>query len=301
MAEAEQDTNVEASQAAKIVAKAREGPDLVLLRDRPDAAVSAESWKPFVEDVPRRSFAYVVPRESGALAPEDLERWFQALHPHKAGVGPGAWSDAHFRGRKLLRKTAWYVWPPCGCKYDYADTHQEVLSEPEMSEALEDISRHVFRACGVEDDPPNSVNLNFYPAGGGVGFHSDDEPLFDGLAREVAIISLSLSENGGADGLGSRWFEVRPKRAFGPQRCRPHAVELRHGDIMTMEGLFQLHYVHSAWPGDRDDVLEAPGRTAYGERVNLTWRWIVAHSEGCPCHAVSSANPRLGASLDDLT
>merc|ERR1719353_2550388 len=55
---------------------------------------------------------------------------------------------------------------------------------------------------------------------------------------------------------------------------------------MTMEGLFQLFYLHSVWPGDRDDVEvepHPPHRKAIGERINITWRWIKQHTAACPC------------------
>lgn len=247
------------------------------------------------------------------LSQGEMDDWFQELHPQSLGVGNGAWTDAFFKGQVLLRKTAWYVWPPCQCAYDYADTHQDIVSNPLMYNVIHKISQRIFEVCGVQDNPPNSVNLNFYPPGGGVGFHSDDEPLFDGLRREAAIISLSLAEVPNRQpaesfekselahkeahpgmhvldrtAIGSRWFEVRLKRAFGKDRD-VQAVELRHGDLMTMEGLFQLYYLHSAWPGDRNDTIEEAGRSAYGERINLTWRWIVQHMDGCPLSASENA------------
>ena len=102
------------------------------------------------------------------------------------------------------------------------------------------------------------------------------------MNQDIAIISLSLAEQTEDDSLGSRWFEVKLKRLRRGGDVK--AVELRRGDLMTMEGAFQQHYLHSAWPGDRDNILEAPGRSAFGERINLTWRWIVKHTPGCPAN-----------------
>lgn len=250
-----------------------------LLRDLPGAS---PQWESFIEDAERRSYSYVLRRECGTLASEDqLSAWFHALHPSSVGVGNGGWTAAYHRGDKLLRKTAWYVWPPCTCTYVYADTHQPPVCDPQMEKTIDAISQRVFEVCGVVDNPPDSVNLNFYPPGGGVGFHSDDEPLFDGLNREIAIISLSLSEPSSDRKLGSRWFEVRLKKGQRGKWGDVRAVELRRGDLMTMEGFFQLYYLHSAWPGDRLDVVEGPGRTAHGDRINLTWRWVVSHT--CDC------------------
>ncbi|CAJ1436739.1 unnamed protein product [Effrenium voratum] len=196
-------------------------------------ATLRQKWVPFVQDWPRQSFALVLPRESGALPEARLAEWFHRLHPQQ--LGQGGWSSAHHQGQELLRKTAWLVWPPCECAYDYSDTRQEAASNPEMRAILEEITKYVAAACGVEDNPPNSVNLNFYPPGGGVGFHADDEDLFDGLRQATRIISLSLAES---ETLGKRFFEVRLKRGGSVK-----AVELRHGDLMTMEGFFQKHYV----------------------------------------------------------
>jgi alkylated DNA repair dioxygenase AlkB len=47
----------------------------------------------------------------------------------------------------------------------------------------QELSPQVTAACGVEVSPPNSCNLNYYPPGGGVGFHADDEPLFGGKLK----------------------------------------------------------------------------------------------------------------------
>ena len=52
--------------------------------------------------------------------------------------------------------------------------------------------------------------MNYYPAGAGIGMHSDDEFLFDGMRRYTTIVSLSLCADGGGTGggSGSRLFQV---------------------------------------------------------------------------------------------
>ena len=57
-----------------------------------------------------------------------------------------------------------------------------------------------------------------------------------------------------------------------------HEVILKHGDIITMEGMFQNHYYHSVWPGDSQEHMDDP--FVQGERINLTWRTIVQHLDG---------------------
>ena len=76
-----------------------------------------------------------------------------------------------------------------------------------MEDVLRAITSRVEEVCGLECGSLNSVNCNYYPVGVGIGFHSDDEYLFDGLNRDCLIVSLSL---GSADGC-ARKFQVRLK------------------------------------------------------------------------------------------
>lgn len=147
----------------------------------------------------------------------------------------------------------------------------------------------------------NSCNLNYYPQGGGVGFHADDEFLFDGLEQSVRIVSLSLAspinnsissekeeeEDNKQRSWGSRRFQIRKKEVDedGNSSNPKHNIEskikeitLRHGDLITMEGFFQKYYLHSIWPGDSKDHQNHPN--TQGERINLTWRTIVKHLDG---------------------
>lgn len=131
----------------------------------------------------------------------------------------GAWSTASYQGEILLRKTAWTTLrSSCTCEYGYSDTWQQRVTSVRMQQVLETITACVEKACGLEGaaegDGLNSVNLNYYPRGGGVGFHADDEFLFDGLERDAAIVSLSLCSGAGACAAGERRFEVRLKKAF---------------------------------------------------------------------------------------
>ena len=147
----------------------------------------------------------------------------------------------------------------------------------------------------------NCVNLNYYPEGGGVGFHADDEFLFDGLNRETRIISLSLcsppnASDNATDGnnanndWGARKFQVKRKGKKYASDIKE--IVLRHGDLMSMEGMFQKHYLHSVWPGDSKGHLDH--ELCQGERINLTWRTLVCHLDGsaefrgmvCPLHVL---------------
>jgi len=240
-----------------------------------------------------RSFSYVLRREHTGFTEDELERWWQTLHPDRLGVRTGSWTQAIPSGKgRRRRQTAWYVRAPCTCTYEYGRTHQPVVMDATFRATVEEITLRVAEILGVQ--PLNSVNLNFYEPGGGYAFHADDEALFDGMNRDARIISLSLAaaphDERPATALdatgakkrtqpGQRWFEVKRRRTWGAPQ---HAVELHRGDIMTMEGHFQRYFLHSVWPGDAH-LLSGKDRSAFGERVNLSWRSIVKHQSRCPC------------------
>eukprot|EP00392_Amoebophrya_sp_AT5.2_P007276 g7290.t1 len=307
------------------------------------------SWCPFVEDHGRRSYSYFA---QNAFSQAELETWFHELHPRTyygsdsdwivatesagAGAGPAgtplpvgeqeqtAWTDAYYKGRLLLRKTAWCVFEKdCVCEYGYSDTWQPQIRSEKMQRVLEKITRRVEEVCfgrgSAEVDHTsssssginfNAVNLNYYPRGGGVGFHADDEFLFDGLNRDTCIISLSLgavpterddtavlptspgvdetssSSSSSSRYYGARKFQIRlkkKKQKVFPAGQAGGGVEIADlvlfpGDLMTMEGEFQKHYLHSVWPGD--DPSQGEHELTQGERINLTWRKIVRHLDG---------------------
>ncbi|CAE7358240.1 Alkbh3 [Symbiodinium pilosum] len=115
--------------------------------------------------------------------------------------------------------------------------------------------------CGLAAQAswPNSCNLNLYQDGQhSVGWHADNEALFQGKYQDCRIISLSLGQ--------SRRFELMCGQDF-------HRLELSDGDLCTMEGMTQKWYKHR--------VPKESGRNV-GPRINLTWRWIVQHHD-CPC------------------
>lgn len=307
MVESMQDYDVSRQSAASVL-QTMEHRKLALVKE----TSSNKAWKPILEDHTRRSFSYILRQSDNTSIPaERLHSWFKQLHPDNYVVGGFgvstsstagtiSWTDAKDLGTPLLRKTAWCTLKEgCTCNYEYSDTSQGRVTDEKMMSVVKDITRSVVRVTGLEEGALNSANLNYYPAGAGVGFHADDEPIFDGLARDTAIVSLSLCEGDGKDGFGSRRFEVRLKRAFldgavrgeEPRNEEIVPVELRHGDIMTMEGLHQLFYLHSVWPGDVvARALETPledgvGHNVKGARINLTWRRIASHGDSCPFSA----------------
>eukprot|EP00933_Yihiella_yeosuensis_P001409 TRINITY_DN10229_c0_g1_i1.p1 TRINITY_DN10229_c0_g1~~TRINITY_DN10229_c0_g1_i1.p1 ORF type:complete len:434 (-),score=74.76 TRINITY_DN10229_c0_g1_i1:89-1390(-) len=196
-------------------------------------------WNYMVQDDQHRSFAAVGHR---AFDAETCRRWF------KEHLEKGTWNELP----DVPRKVAWYV------DEDFADTpyrysgleYPAVVFPPFMQEIREELCK----LCGIpEGQYPNSCNVNIYnDHTGEVGWHSDDEVLFQGIAGDTCILSLSLG--------AARDFCWR----FQGTTDEVGRVSLGDGDVMTMEGLFQKHYKHSVPVSD----------TPCGPRINMTFRWI---------------------------
>ena len=111
-----------------------------------------------------------------------------------------------------------------------------------MPSFLSRITQQVSSRCGLERIP-NAVNANLYRNGRDtVGWHADDELLFDSVERDSLVMSLSLGQQ--------RTFQLRPKEF-------PHEVTnvlLGNGDLCMMEGFAQKHYL-----GRSRDQCVAPG------------------------------------------
>ena len=92
-----------------------------------------------------------------------------------------------------------------------------------------------------------------------MAWHSDNESIFQGMNRNITIVSLSIGT--------SSLFEVR-RKASKPDRTITQ-VTLDAGDIVVMEGWFQKSWQHRLLR--QIDLYQA--------RVNLTWGWAVAGGE----------------------
>jgi alkylated DNA repair dioxygenase AlkB len=110
------------------------------------------------------------------------------------------------------------------------------------------------RLCGMLGIDFNSVLANRYRDGSdAMGWHSDDEPE---LGSQPVIASVSLG--------ATRRFSLKPRDGGSGQL----ALDLPHGSLLVMRGDTQAFYRH------------ALPRTArpVGERINLTFRWIMRSS-----------------------
>jgi len=235
----------------------RESVGLKLLGDvYADANPNGDSrWEYVLRDESRRCFA-------GVLRP-NLPR--SALQRFWDLVRDGATWDQPKRprtGELLPRKTDWMVADQCKCTYKYGGVEVDPTSG--FPDWMLELMETCMPLCGLKrrSSWPNCCNLNLYEDGGmSVGWHADDEQLFQGKERDCPIVSFSLGQG--------RTFMLRRNGAGEDER--PCKVELRDGDLMTMEGLTQKHYQHSV-----------PKEKASGPRINLTWRWIRQHQARCP-------------------
>ena len=104
------------------------------------------------------------------------------------------------------------------------------------------------------------MNANLYvDQNSKVGYHSDSEQIFQAEDFASNIISVSLG--------ATRCFSIRCKA----DENLWYDVDLAHGDILTMEGLFQKFWQHAL----------APSPTPCAPRINLTFRKLVQHRQYC--------------------
>ena len=176
----------------------------------------------------------------------------------------------HLRVRWISRgsyETAW-VTPghDCLCSYQYG--HGAAVRQ-RTNNAIWDgvvglwgsVAPFLSPWCGKKD-VPTWLNLNQYAGSGSlIRWHSDNEPLFGPQNAPKLIVSMSLGN--------SVEFKVRRGRG-----SVPSLITLDHGDLLIMDGLTQLEYVHCTASG-----LQGP-------RVNLTFRWIAQHIASCPLSGV---------------
>mmetsp|Transcript_138081 Transcript_138081/g.441148 ORF Transcript_138081/g.441148 Transcript_138081/m.441148 type:complete len:715 (-) Transcript_138081:89-2233(-) len=220
------------------------------------AAPANSAWTYPLCDLDRRSFVGHFP---GALSESTAQQFLRMVMD---GMDHLSWEKPTSGMGRISRGTKWMVSQGCRCSYQYGGT--TVLPVP-FPVWMHDLLKACMPACGLPDPVswPNSCNLNCYADGSdAIDWHADDEPLFQGRHQDCRIISLSLGE--------TRNFELRLAGLEGEEgeKCQ---LRLVGGDLCTMEGHIQRHYVHR--------VPKSVGKTRL--RVNLTWRWILAHEHRC--------------------
>lgn len=212
-------------------------------------------WRYPMRDEGRRSFAAFLPQ---ALNEEQCAKFFE-----EAREGTNWSSPVGTAGRAVPRKTAWLVRKGCECRYRYGGAEVAPQIYPKW---MQDLLAKVMPMCGLPKEAqwPDSCNMNHYVQGDmSVGWHGDDEQIFQGKFQDIRIISLSLGQKR-AFHLRTNWPDEHDVKVY--------SIFLGDGDVMTMEGMCQKHYQHR--------VPKEVG--IKGGRINLTWRWVAKHNPRCP-------------------
>ena len=174
-----------------------------------DAGVSLASWRPLTQD--------------------QVDHFFQLI------LHGTHWRQPTGPSGTIPRKTAWMAANGCHCIYRYGGVEVRPQAFPTwMAEVLEAYMPY----CGINDPTqwPDSCNVNLYENGAqSVGWHSDDEALFQGGQRDIRIVSLSLGQR--------RRFCL--KLNWPEEGERPvQKLLLDSGCLCTMEGMVQKHFAH---------------------------------------------------------
>ena len=152
----------------------------------------------------------------------------------------------------IPRRQVWYG--EKGAAFTYSGRRFEPV---EFTQSVFEIKRAVEQACSASF---NSVLMNHYRhESDSVGWHADDEPEF---GPEPSIASLSLG--------ATRRFQFKPKPHYYAQagwekRKRSLVFELRHGDLLLMNGGVQSNWLHAV-PKEKHRCEP---------RLNLTFRKVV--------------------------
>lgn len=215
---------------------------------------SSVKWTYPLKDESRRSYAAYLPSPFTA---EECQALF-----NKVKVGTN-WMRPEGHAGPIPRHTAWLVSAGCNCIYRYG---KSTVDPEEFPPWMMEVMQQTMPYYGLSQPSewPNSCNINLYDDGGmSVGWHADDEKLFQGKMQDIRILSLSLG--------AMRKFELRP---IWPEEGEKslHALRLGNGDFCTMEGMVQKHYQHRI---PKEGNVPSP-------RINLTWRWVVSHTPRCP-------------------
>jgi len=228
--------------------------------DLPVTFENNSQWRSLLTDEHHRSYAGHLP---SAFSPELLDEWWTIAMKNIE------WKQPEVNGKLLQRFAAFYVQKGCKCRYRYSGTEWPGVEYPDW---FIEITRAVMKKINFPNCLPNSCNINYYEDGHQcVGWHSDNEHLFQSKHRDCLIISLSLG--------ASRKFQIRRQWT----QETPVTIDLNNGDLMTMEGLFQRFYSHRV---PREAHIREP-------RINFTWRWITLHfrTDGCPKDGRNSGAP----------
>ncbi|CAK9084802.1 Alpha-ketoglutarate-dependent dioxygenase alkB homolog 3 (Alkylated DNA repair protein alkB homolog 3) (mAbh3) [Durusdinium trenchii] len=266
---------------------------LVTVAEMGERARPGLGWHLVLKDDSLRSYASLCRN----AVPQDMAwSWFEQLRTQLPWQDL---SDSRYQeeGKYMPRRTIFTVFNGCNCTYKYSGVAVKPTIEPPFvarirlfplmrGVACAGHGEYCVAASGLATQP-NCCNINLYRDGrDSVGWHTDDEELFEGGYNDICILSLSLG--------ATRTFEVKHQPGFGVARGSHKgpaetSFAVRNGDLCTMEGKFQRHYLHAV-------PKEPQVRQA---RINLTWRWITKHNQvdGCPLCGPGNSRAPLTPSI----
>lgn len=247
------------------------------------SAAGSSAWQALVWDESRRCFSFHLP---GALSPSVTKSFYDRIKESTP------WKPLMDKAKsKVSRRTAWYTSSSsCNCVYTYGeDARIEAPEDESFRRVMQDLIREVFSKFPTlpEEAWPNCANINLYDDGEqGVGWHADDELIFMGTTRDCPIVSLSLG--------GTREFWIALKSSENPDVKKGVVeVDLRDGDLLTLEGLIQKHCMHTVPRASKLDVRRQD------PRINITFRWMRLHKQFCPYAQVAETWFKLAKSVAD--
>jgi len=201
-----------------------------------------------------------VRRVRGGFTQETLSRWFVEAFNNID------WTRPLSRGMPLPRHIAWFTTKGCECIYSYGSGALSRVRCPPLHfiPIIEEMRREVCKILNIPPgQEPDSVNVNLYENGQDcVGWHADDERLFQNDLGDISVVSFSLG--------APREFQFRRKEKY---PYIPTRTILHPGDLLTMEGRFQSFYEHR---------IPVSNEVPVGPRINFTWRWLTSHHHQCP-------------------
>jgi len=191
-------------------------------------------------------------RRTDIFTNELCSRWYNELK--KLNIWDQGCDHTATGKREHPRLTSWLC--QCKCRYYYSGSIAQPRVYPPI---VKEIESKILPLLSVKS-PPNSCFLNQYRDGRDcVGWHADDEDMFDSRKQTVTVVTFSLGE--------TRHFQVRKK---GEPNLRPWSFMLQQGDICVMSGWFQQYYEHRVPPAHCDK-----------SRISLTFRWVQNHQPQC--------------------
>ena len=146
-----------------------------------------------------------------------------------------------------------------------------------FNDFLTTLARKTEKLLGEEPGYYNSCNANLYTLPGhNLYWHADNEKIFreaeaPSEKRKVLIASISYG--------ATRTFKIHKNL----NKEESVDIELKDGDVLTMEGLLQDNFEHTLAPAKTGD--NSSSSSSSSTRINLTFRRLQRHHKDCPINS----------------